>query len=157
MAIEEGTAAPAFSLTDATGQSHTLSDYKGHDVIIYFYPKDDTPGCTKEACGFRDMWKTLKKRGVIVLGISPDGSASHAAFAKKYDLPFTLLSDPSKKVMEKYGAYGEKMLYGKKTTGVIRSTLWVGADGKVRKHWRKVPKAETHPAAVLAAMEAANA
>ncbi len=154
MAIEEGKAAPAFSLTDANGQTRTLAEFKGHDVVIYFYPKDDTPGCTKEACGFRDLWEPLKKRGVVILGISPDGAASHAAFASKYELPFILLSDLSKKVMESYDAFGEKILYGKKTIGVIRSTVWIGSDGKVRKHWRKVPKAETHPAAVLSAITA---
>ncbi|MSR15113.1 MAG: peroxiredoxin [Gammaproteobacteria bacterium] len=156
MAIEEGSAAPAFSLNDAAGETRTLAEFRDHDVIIYFYPKDDTPGCTKEACGFRDLWPALEKRGVVILGISPDGAASHTAFSERYELPFILLSDPSKKVMEKYGAFGEKMLYGKKSLGVIRSTVWVGGDGKVRKHWRKVPKAETHPAAVLAALEAGS-
>jgi thioredoxin-dependent peroxiredoxin len=154
MAIEEGAAAPAFSLSDAGGEVRTLAEFKGHDVVIYFYPKDDTPGCTKEACGFRDLWQRLKKRGVVILGVSPDGAVSHQAFAEKYELPFILLSDPSKKMMEKYGAFGEKVLYGKKSIGVIRSTVWVGPDGKVRKHWRRVAKAETHPAAVLAALEA---
>ena len=156
MAIEEGASAPAFTLDDADGHARSLSEFKGHDVIVYFYPKDDTPGCTKEACGFRDDWQSLKKRGVVVLGISADSPESHAAFAKKYALPFILLSDPTRKVMEKYAAYGEKILYGKKTVGVIRSTVWVGPDGKVRKHWRKVPKAEAHPAAVLAALSAAK-
>lgn len=155
MAIEEGHAAPAFTLDDAQGKSRSLAEFKGHDVIIYFYPKDDTPGCTKEACGFRDEWQALKKRGVVVLGISADSVESHAAFAKKYSLPFILLSDPTRKMMEKYAAYGEKIMYGKKTIGVIRSTVWVGPDGKVVKHWRKVPKAEAHPASVLAALESA--
>lgn len=152
MAVEEGKAAPAFTLADATGKSRSLSEFKGHDVVVYFYPKDDTPGCTKEACGFRDNWSALKKRGVVVIGISPDSGASHAKFASKYELPFLLLSDPTKQVMEKYGAYGEKMMYGKKVIGVIRSTVLIGPDGKVRKHWRKVPKAETHPAAVIAVL-----
>lgn len=152
MAVEEGKAAPAFTLADATGKSRSLAEFKGHDVVVYFYPKDDTPGCTKEACGFRDNWSALKKRGVIVIGISPDSGESHAKFASKYELPFLLLSDPTKQVMEKYGAYGEKMMYGKKVIGVIRSTVLIGPDGKVRKHWRKVPKAETHPAAVIAAL-----
>jgi thioredoxin-dependent peroxiredoxin len=154
MTVEEGKAAPAFTLKDHTGAAHALADYKGRDVIVYFYPKDDTPGCTKEACSFRDEWAALKKRGTVVLGISPDGPESHAAFITKYKLPFVLLCDPDRTVMEKYGAYGEKMMYGKKTIGIIRSTVWVGKDGKVRKHWRKVPKAETHPAAVLAALDA---
>jgi thioredoxin-dependent peroxiredoxin len=155
MAIEEGKAAPAFTLKDQTGTARSLADFKGQDVIVYFYPKDDTPGCTKEACGFRDQWGVLKKRKVVVIGISADSTESHAAFVAKYDLPFLLLSDPDRKVMEKYEAYGEKMMYGKKTMGVIRSTVWVGADGKVRKHWRKVAKAETHPEAVLAALDGA--
>ena len=154
MAIEEGKAAPAFTLKDQTGTPRSLADFKGQDVVVYFYPKDDTPGCTKEACGFRDNWAVLKKKKVVVLGISGDSPESHAAFVAKYDLPFILLSDPDRKVMEKYEAYGEKMMYGKKTMGVIRSTVWVGSDGKVRKHWRKVPKAETHPEAVLAALDA---
>ena len=153
MAVEEGKAAPAFTLADATGKQRSLSEFAGHDVVVYFYPKDDTPGCTKEACGFRDNWRTLKKHGVVVIGISPDSSASHAKFASKYELPFLLLSDPTKAVMEKYGAYGEKVLYGKKVIGVIRSTVLISPEGKVRKHWRKVPKAETHPAAVLAALQ----
>ncbi len=152
MAIEEGKAAPAFTLTDAQGAKVSLADFKGKDVVVYFYPKDDTPGCTKEACGFRDHWSALKKKGVVVIGISPDDAASHAKFIDKYSLPFILLSDPERKVMEKYGAWGEKMMYGKKTTGVIRSTVWIGADGKVRRHWARVAKAETHPAAVLAAI-----
>ncbi len=152
MAIEEGKAAPAFTLPDQTGAKHSLADYRGKHVIVYFYPKDDTPGCTKEACGFRDNFLELKKRDVVVLGVSPDGGEAHRKFIAKYALPFVLLSDTDRKVMEKYGAYGEKMMYGKKTTGVIRSTVWVGPDGKVKKHWRRVPKAETHPAAVLAAL-----
>jgi thioredoxin-dependent peroxiredoxin len=154
MAIEEGKAAPAFTLTDANGEKVSLADFKGKDVVVYFYPKDDTPGCNKEACGFRDQWQTLKKKGVVVIGISPDDAASHTKFADKYSLPFVLLSDPDRKVMEKYGAYGEKVMYGKKTMGVIRSTVWIGADGKVRKHWARVAKAETHPDAVLAALQA---
>ncbi len=154
MAIEEGKAAPAFTLTDAGGRKVALKDLKGRDVVLYFYPKDDTPGCTKEACGFRDAWKDLQKLGVAVLGVSPDDAASHAKFAAKYKLPFTLLSDPDKEVMAKYGAWGEKVMYGRKVTGVIRSTVWIGADGKVRRHWKKVPKAEAHPEQVLAALKA---
>jgi len=152
MPIEEGKKAPAFTLKDAEGRKHALRDYAGKDVVLYFYPRDDTPGCTKEACGFRDLWKDLGKRGVVVLGVSPDGEASHAKFAEKYELPFPLLSDPDKKVMETYGAFGEKMMYGKKTKGVIRSTVWIGPDGKVRKHWKRVAKAADHPAQVLEAL-----
>jgi peroxiredoxin Q/BCP len=155
VAVEEGKKAPAFRLRDADGNLVTLADFAGRDLILYFYPKDDTPGCTKEACGFRDAWKQLQKRGVAVVGVSPDSPESHQKFAKKYRLPFPLLSDPDKKVMAAYGAWGEKVMYGKKTMGVIRSTVWIGPDGKVRKHWKRVPKAEAHPEQVLAALEGA--
>ena len=154
MAIEEGKAAPAFTLKDASGNKVSLKDFKGKDVVVYFYPKDDTPGCTKEACGFRDLWSQIQDLGAVVLGISPDDDASHVKFAGKYNLPFTLLSDPEHAVMEMYGAWGEKKLYGKKTVGVVRSTVWVGPDGKVKKHWKKVAKAEAHPAQVLQALTA---
>lgn len=149
MAIEEGKAPPAFTLKDAQGEKVSLRKLKGKDVIIYFYPKDDTPGCTKQACGFRDLWSEIEATGAVVLGVSPDGEASHQKFIAKYDLPFTLLSDPNKTVMEKYGAWGEKTMYGRKTIGVIRSTVWVGPDGKVKKHWRRVTRAADHPAKVL--------
>jgi peroxiredoxin Q/BCP len=155
MAIEEGKAAPAFTLADADGKKVSLKDFAGKHVILYFYPKDDTPGCTKEACGFRDGWKDLQKLGAVVLGVSADDAASHQKFRTKYKLPFPLLSDPDRKVMEKYGAYGEKILYGKKTVGVIRSTVWIGPDGKVKKHWARVASAEKHPDQVLAQLEAA--
>lgn len=154
MAIQEGKAAPPFTLTDADGKQVSLSDFAGKNVILYFYPKDDTPGCTKEACGFRDDWKEIGKLNAVVLGVSADGAESHRKFIGKYKLPFPLLSDPQRKVMEKYGAYGEKMLYGKKTVGVIRSTVWIGPDGKVKKHWARVAKAETHPTQVLEALRA---
>jgi len=154
MAIEVGKAAPAFTLTDTGGKRVALGDFRGRDIIVYFYPKDDTPGCTKEACGFRDAWGDLQKAGVMVMGVSADSEASHAKFAAKHRLPFILLSDPDRKVMTKYGAYGEKTMYGKTVTGVIRSTVWVGPDGRVRRHWAKVTKAETHPGQVLAALRA---
>jgi peroxiredoxin Q/BCP len=154
MAITEGKKAPAFTLTDQDGKKVSLADFSGKDVVLYFYPKDDTPGCTKEACGFRDDWKAYQKRGAVVVGVSADDGASHQKFRAKYKLPFTLLSDPSKKTMTAYGAYGEKMMYGKKTVGVIRSTVWIGPDGKVKKHWARVAKAEAHPAQVLEALKA---
>ena len=154
MAIEEGKSAPAFSLKDANGAKVALKDFTGRNVVIYFYPKDDTPGCTKEACGFRDLWKDIEKTGSVVLGVSPDDPASHTRFASKYGLPFTLLCDPDHSVMEKYGAWGEKNMYGKKTMGVIRSTVLIGPDGKVRKHWKRVPKAEDHPRKVLETLAA---
>ena len=150
--IAEGKKAPDFTLTDAAGKRVSLSDFAGKDVIVYFYPKDDTPGCTKEACGFRDQWKDLQKRGAVVLGVSADGAESHRKFADKYRLPFPLLSDPDRKVMAAWGAYGEKMMYGKKTTGVIRSSVWIGPDGTVRRHWARVADAAKHPAQVMEAL-----
>jgi peroxiredoxin Q/BCP len=147
--IIEGRKAPDFTLNDAAGNPVSLADFKGQHVVVYFYPKDDTPGCTKEACGFRDHWKELQKAGVVVLGVSPDGGASHAKFAAKYKLKFPLLSDPDRKVMTAWGAYGDKMMYGKKTTGVIRSSVWIGPEGVVRKHWARVADAGKHPAQVL--------
>jgi peroxiredoxin Q/BCP len=150
--IQEGRKAPDFILPDASGRPVALADFKGRDVIVYFYPRDDTPGCTKEACGFRDAWKQLQAEKVAVLGISADSPESHTKFASKYRLPFQLLSDPDRKVMEAWGAYGEKMMYGKKTKGVIRSTVWIGPDGVVRKHWARVADAAKHPAAVLEAL-----
>jgi peroxiredoxin Q/BCP len=153
MPIEEGKAAPAFTLADQDGNRVSLKELKGRDVILYFYPRDDTPGCTKEACGFRDLWKSIQKTGAVVLGVSPDGAAAHVDFRKKYKLPFTLLSDPGRKVMQEYGAFGEKTLYGKKSMGVIRSTVWIGPDGKVRRHWKKVADAAAHPEKVLEALK----
>ena len=153
--IAEGKKAPDFTLTDAEGKKVSLSGFKGKDVVVYFYPKDDTPGCTKEACGFRDLWKDLQRAGVVVLGVSPDAGASHQKFVTKYKLPFTLLSDPDKKLMQAWGAYGEKMMYGKKTMGVIRSTVWIGPDGVVKKHWKRVPDAAKHPEHVLEAVRGA--
>jgi len=152
MAVKEGEAAPGFTLEDAAGNAVSLEDFRGKDVVVYFYPKDDTPGCTKEACAFRDRWAEFGERGAVVLGISPDDAESHRKFAGKYALPFTLLCDPDKEVMTQYGAWGEKMMYGKKRMGVIRSTVWVGAHGRVRKHWKRVAKAADHPAKVLDAL-----
>ena len=154
MPIVEGKAAPAFTLPDSEGNKVSVKALRGRDVVIYFYPRDDTPGCTKEACGFRDAWSELQALGVTVLGISPDNETAHAKFAAKYSLPFPLLCDPERKVMEKYDAFGEKTMYGKKTMGVIRSTVWIGPDGKVKKHWRRVAKAADHPAKVLEALTA---
>ena len=153
MPIEEGKAAPAFTLQDAAGDKVALKDLRGRNVIVYFYPRDNTPGCTKEACGFRDLWRDIQKQDAVVLGISPDSAASHQKFTTQYQLPFTLLCDPDKKVMAKYGAWGEKMMYGKKTVGAIRSTVWIGPNGKVKKHWKRVAKAADHPAKVLEALQ----
>jgi thioredoxin-dependent peroxiredoxin len=153
--LEPGDPAPPFTLTDSTGRSVSLGDFAGRNVILYFYPKDDTPGCTKEACGFRDAWDELQQLGAVVLGVSADDAASHSRFAGKYRLPFTLLSDPGQTVMRAYGAYGEKTMYGRKVVGVIRSTVWIGPDGKVRRHWARVANAAEHPAKVLAALREA--
>ena len=151
-AIAEGKKAPNFTLEDSAGKRVSLGDFKGKNVIVYFYPKDDTPGCTKEACGFRDLWKDLQRAGVVLLGVSADKADSHKKFAAKYRLPFPLLSDPDRKLMQAWGAYGDKMMYGKKTKGVIRSTVWIDPDGVVRRHWARVPDAAKHPAAVLEAI-----
>jgi thioredoxin-dependent peroxiredoxin len=154
--VKEGKPAPAFELQDGEGRSVSLGSLSGKDVVLYFYPRDDTPGCTKEACGFRDLWKDIGKAGAVVLGVSSDSAESHRKFAAKYRLPFTLLSDPDRKTMKAYGAYGEKMMYGKKTVGVIRSTVWIGPDGSVRRHWARVSDAAKHPAQVLEALRGAT-
>jgi thioredoxin-dependent peroxiredoxin len=149
MASLEGKKAPAFSLEGNDGKTHSLDDYKGKTVVIYFYPKDNTPGCTKEACGFRDLSAALKKSGTVVLGVSKDSIESHNKFAANYKLPFILLSDPKTEVMKKYGAFGKKMMYGKEVQGTIRSTVVIDSQGEVIKHWTTVKKAEEHPQAVF--------
>ena len=155
MAIEEGKAAPLFTLEDQDVRKVALKELRGRDVIVYFYPRDETPGCTKQACGFRDLWGEIEATGATVLGVSPDTAESHRAFIDNHRLPFTLLADPAKKVMTKYGAWGEKVLYGRKMIGVIRSTVWIGPNGKVVRHWRRVPKAADHAAKVLQALQGA--
>ena len=153
MAIEEGKAAPEFTLLDTDGNEVALTDQRGKHVIVYFYPKDDTPGCTKEACGFRDLWGEIEDTGAVVFGVSPDGAASHRKFVDKYELPFTLLSDPDREMMGTYGAYGEKMMYGRKVMGVIRSTVWIDPEGTVVRHWRRVARTADHPQKVLEALQ----
>ena len=150
MASLEGKKAPAFTLEGNDGKKHSLDDYRGKTVVLYFYPKDDTPGCTKEACGFRDMGSSLKKSGAVVLAVSKDSVESHNKFIAKYKLPFLLLSDPKTEVMKKYGAFGKKMMYGKQVEGTIRSTVVIGPKGDVIKHWPTVKKAEAHPEDVMA-------
>jgi thioredoxin-dependent peroxiredoxin len=150
--VEVGSKAPAFSLKDQHGETVKLSDLKGKHVVLYFYPKDDTPGCTKEACGFRDEHAALKKAGAVVLGVSPQGEASHKKFSDKFTLPFQLLVDEDHSVAEKYGAWGERSLYGRKFMGILRSTFLIGPDGKVAKVWPKV-KVEGHVDDVLAAIK----
>jgi thioredoxin-dependent peroxiredoxin len=149
--LTEGTKAPAFTLTNQRGERVALRDFADERVIVYFYPANDTPGCTKEACQFNDELAGLRGLGVHVLGVSPDDGTSHAAFAAKYGLGFDLLSDPSKKVMESYGAWGEKLLYGKRVIGVIRSTFVVGVTGDIEHVWYGV-RADGHAARVRAAL-----
>ena len=146
----EGQKAPAFSLEGNDGKKHSLENYKGKTVVLYFYPKDNTPGCTKEACGFRDLNSPLNKSGAVVLGVSKDSIESHNKFAGSFKLPFTLLSDPKAEVMKKYGAFGKKMMYGKELQGTIRSTVVIGPKGDVIKHWPTIKKAEAHPEEVMA-------
>jgi peroxiredoxin Q/BCP len=148
----EGKKAPDFSLQGSDAKQHTLKQYAGKTVVIYFYPKDNTPGCTKEACGFRDNYKELTDKGVVVLGVSKDSIAAHNKFITNYSLPFVLLSDPDCSMMQAYEAYGEKVMCGKKTLGTIRSTVIVGPDGIVTKQWSKIAKAEQHPDEVLASL-----
>jgi peroxiredoxin Q/BCP len=155
MAIQEGKAAPAFTLTNQEGDKVSLKDFRGKHVILYFYPRDNTPGCTKEACGFRDFNKEIQALDAVILGVSPDSIESHRKFIDQYSLNFDLLSDPDRKVMTRYGAFGEKKMYGKTVQGVIRSTVWIGPDGKVVKHWRRVPKAADHPEKVFEALKTA--
>lgn len=145
----EGNKAPDFSLEGSDGKKHSLNLYAGKTVVLYFYPKDNTSGCTKEACGFRDIYKELTDKGVVILGVSKDSISAHNKFVTNYRLPFVLLSDPETEMMKAYEAFGEKVMYGKKTVGTIRSTVIVGPDGIVNKQWAKVAKAEQHPEQVL--------
>jgi len=146
--VEIGKKAPDFTLTDQTGQKRKLSGYRGKPVVLYFYPKDDTPGCTQEACSFRDSFTEYKKAGIEVLGISVDSEESHRKFIGKYDLPFTLLADKDKKVVEKYGVWVEKNMYGKKYFGTARQTFLLDKAGIVRHIFNKV-KPEDHAKEVL--------
>lgn len=149
--LEVGSPAPDFTLEDQSGSSHTLSDQRGKWVVVYFYPKDDTPGCTKEACSFRDALPRFQDVGAAVYGVSADDRGSHEKFARKYELNFPLLVDPEKRVLNAYGAYGEKSMYGKKYMGVLRVTYLVDPDGKIARVWPKV-KPEGHADEVRAAI-----
>jgi peroxiredoxin Q/BCP len=152
MPISAGGKAPDFTLPDDEGRLHTLSDYLGRPVVLYFYPKDNTSGCTKEACGFRDDYSAYQDAGVTILGVSPDSSKSHANFRTKYELPFTLLADPDREVIKMYGAWGLKKMYGREYEGILRTTFLIGEDGKILKVFEKV-KPANHSAEILAALE----
>ena len=151
--IEEGKKAPEFALPSSEGGEVRLKDLRGKTVVLYFYPKDDTPGCTREACAFRDTQKEIRGTGAVVLGVSPDSVASHQKFRAKYALNFPLLSDPEKVVATKYGAFGEKVMYGRKVTGMIRSTFVIDAAGVVRKVFPRV-RVDGHEQQVLEALRA---
>jgi len=153
VAVEEGREAPDFELTSDTGETVKLSDLRGKPVVLYFYPKDDTPGCTTQACGIRDAWGDFEQRGAVVLGVSPDSETSHVDFKEKYGLPFTLLADPSHQVSDDYGVWVEKTNYGKTYWGIERSTFVIDAEGRVAKVMRRV-KPDTHAAQVLDALPA---
>lgn len=143
-----GDSAPDFALADQNGATVRLSDFQGKHVVLYFYPKDDTPGCTKEACGFRDDFAQFTKKGVVILGVSPDDPKSHKKFVDKYELPFTLLADTEKTVCQAYDVWKEKNMYGRKSMGVERTTFVIGPDGKIVKVFPKV-KVDGHIAKVL--------
>lgn len=147
--LKENTQAPDFSLPDETGVTHTLSQYAGRNIILYFYPKDDTPGCTIEACNFRDDYSAYENSQVVILGVSPDSPKSHARFKAKYHLPFSLLSDEEHKVLEMYGVWGKKKMFGKEYHGVLRTTYLIGKDGKIIKVFKNV-KPAGHSAEILA-------
>ena len=150
--LKEDDKAPEFSVNTNGGGKISLADYKGRNVILYFYPKDDTPGCTKEACAFRDNFAEFNKRGAVVLGVSPDSVKSHDIFVVKFKLPFTLLADEDKKIVEAYGVWGEKSFMGRKYMGIHRVTFLIGPDGRIKKIWPEV-KPDEHAAEVLAALE----
>ena len=151
--VEEGKPAPDFELTSDAGAPVKLSDFRGKPVVLYFYPKDDTPGCTTQACGIRDSYSAFEERGAVVLGVSPDDETAHVKFKQKYGLPFTLLADPGHEIAEKYGVWKERNAYGKTFMGIERSTFLIDPDGNVARVMRKV-KPDTHVDDVLAALPA---
>ena len=148
--VKEGSAAPAFKTTDADGETVNLKDFRGKKVVLYFYPKDDTPGCTKEACSFRDAFSKFKKQGITILGVSPDSEKSHQKFVAKYKLPFTLLADTDHSIADAYGVYGEKKFMGRTYMGIHRTTFLIDEKGKIKKVFEKV-KPEDHADEVLGA------
>jgi peroxiredoxin Q/BCP len=151
--VEEGKPAPDFELTSDSGETVRLSDFRGKPVVVYFYPRDDTPGCTAQACGIRDNYEAFGERGAVVLGISPDTESSHVKFKQRYGLPFTLLADPEHEVAERYGVWGERRMYGKTYMGIERSTFVIDSDGNVAHVMRRV-KPDTHVEQVLQALPA---
>ena len=151
LSLREGDRAPAFTAAASGGGTVSLSDYKGKNVVLYFYPKDNTPGCTKEACSFRDDFARLRDKGVVVLGVSPDSVKTHDGFVAKYQLPFTLLADTDRQMVQAYGVWGEKSMMGRKYMGVYRVTFLIGPEGHIRKIWPQV-KPEDHAREVLAAV-----
>ncbi|MDA0322161.1 MAG: thioredoxin-dependent thiol peroxidase [Verrucomicrobia bacterium] len=146
--IKAGDKAPSFTLTDQNGDKVAMKDFDGQKVAIYFYPKDDTPGCTKQACSIRDDYRKVSKAGIVILGISPDDEKKHRRFVDKYDLPFTLLADPDKKALQKYGVWQEKSMYGRKYMGVVRTTFLIDEKGKVVSVIEK-PKVANHAGEIL--------
>jgi thioredoxin-dependent peroxiredoxin len=151
--VAEGELAPDFTLTSDSGEAVTLSSFRGRPVVLYFYPKDDTPGCTTQACGIRDSYEDFEQNGAVVLGVSPDEESSHVKFKQKYGLPFTLLADPEHEVADEYGVWGERKYMGKTYWGVERSTFLIDENGRVSKVMRRV-KPDTHADQVLAALAA---
>jgi peroxiredoxin Q/BCP len=149
--VEEGKPAPDFELTSDSGETVRLSDLKGQPVVVYFYPRDDTPGCTAQACGIRDNYEAFGEHGAVVLGISPDDESSHVKFKQKYGLPFTLLADPDHRVADRYGVWGERSMYGKTYMGIERSTFVIDPEGNVARVLRRV-KPDTHAEQVLEAL-----
>jgi thioredoxin-dependent peroxiredoxin len=155
MPVSVGNAAPDFTLQDETGTSHSLSDYRGKPLVLYFYPKDDTPGCTTEACAFRDDYSAYQEAGVTILGVSPDSPASHKKFKEKYQLPFSLLADEDHKVADAYGVWGPKKFMGKSYEGILRTTFLIDEQGQIIRVYEKVKPSE-HSAEILADIKQAR-
>jgi peroxiredoxin Q/BCP len=149
--LSEGSKAPSFKAKDQNGHPVSLSDFKGQKVVLYFYPEDDTPTCTTEACNFRDNYSLLQKRGLVILGVSPDDEKKHKKFEVKYSLPFTLLADPDKKIIERYGVWGEKNMYGRKYMGLLRTTFLIDEKGIIQKIFKK-PRSKVHSEEILKAL-----